>query len=293
MIFKGSCTAMVTPFTLDGKSVNYTAFKKQIDFQISNGTSALLFLGTTGEPPTLSSEECIEVANFAVSYVNKRVPVIIGAGSNSTEQAIKKSKAFEDIGADALLHVTPYYNKCTQKGLIKHFTAIAEKTSLPIILYNVPGRTGVNILPETVYELSKIPNIIAIKEASGNIVQMMEIMRLCKNFTLYSGDDGLILPTLAIGGSGIISVASNIIPDKINALCKDFFKGKIEDSRKMQLLINPLIALLFSETNPIPVKAAMNMLNMNAGTLRLPLTEMEEVNKEKLKTQLHALNMLN
>ncbi len=292
MIFKGSCTALVTPLSIDGKEVNYEAFKKQIDFQINNRTSALLFLGTTGEPPTLSYEEQKEIVNFAVWYVNKRVPVIVGAGSNSTKEAIKKSKDFEHIGADALLHVTPYYNKCTQKGLTEHFSAVAKNTNLPIILYNVPGRTGVNILPATVKELSQVPNIIAVKEASGNIEQMMEIIRLCPNLTLYSGDDGIVLPSLAIGGMGVISVTSNIVPDKMSKLCDSFFNNNIEKVRELQLLISPLIKVLFCETNPIPIKTAMNIMGMNAGALRLPLTKMEDSNKDKLKLELEKLKLV-
>ena len=291
-MFKGTCTAMVTPFTADGEEVNYEAFKKQIDFQIKNGTSALLFLGTTGEPPTLSYNEQKQVVKFAVKYVNGRVPVIAGAGSNCTKTAIKKSKEFGKLGADALLIVTPYYNKCTQKGLIRHYAEIAKQTTLPIILYNVPGRTGMNILPTTVKELTKIKNVVAIKEASGNIEQMMEIKHLCPALTLFSGDDGIVLPALSIGAEGVISVAANIVPDKMAFLCENFFEGKIRKARDIQLSINPLIKLLFSETNPSPVKTAMNLMNLNAGALRLPLIEMEGTNKQKLKLELKNLKLI-
>ncbi len=292
MIFKGSCTAMITPFTKNGEKIDYEALKKQIDFQIENGTSALLFLGTTGEPPTLSDEEQLELAKFAISYVNKRVPVILGAGSNNTAVAVKKSKQFEKLGADALLHVTPYYNKCTQKGLIEHYTQIAKQTSLPIILYNVPARTGVNILPQTVKELSKISNIVAIKEASGNIEAVMEIARLCPNFTIYSGDDGIVVPILSVGAKGVVSVASNIIPKKMSDLCKAFFKNNICSAKNIQLKINPLIKALFSETNPIPVKTASALINKNSANFRLPLTKMNEKELKNLKKELKNLNLI-
>ena len=291
-MFKGSATAMITPFTKDGKEVNYDAFKEQIDYQIENGTSALIILGTTGEPATLTHKECVEIVNFAVTYINKRVPVIVGSGSNSTALAIEKSKEFEALGADGLLIVTPYYNKCTQNGLIAHYTAISKNTSLPIILYNVPGRTGVNMLPNTVKELSKLKNVIAVKEASGNIEQMMEIKRLCLDFTIYSGEDALTYLALCLGASGVISVASNVVPNKMSRLCKTFFEGNLEASLKEQLTLNPLIKLLFCETNPIPVKKAMNLLGRAAGPLRLPLTEMEEGNTQKLKQELQHLNLL-
>lgn len=293
MIFKGSCTAIVTPLSNDGERVNFKEFEKLIDFQISSGTKALVFLGTTGEPATLSDEEKTQIAKFAIEYVGGRVPVILGAGSNCTQHAIELSRRYESLGADALLHVTPYYNKCTQKGLINHFTEIAKNTSLPVILYNVPGRTGINMLPKTVLELSLVPNIVAVKEASGNIAQIMEIRKICpEGFDVYSGDDGLIYSVLALGGSGVISVLSNIAPRETENLCQLYFSGETSASCRLQMKLNPLIDLLFSEVNPIPVKAALSLMGFNVGKLRLPLTEMEAANKEKLTIEMEKLGML-
>lgn len=292
-IFKGSATAMVTPFTNDGCQVNYDAFKKMIDFQIEQGTSALLFLGTTGEPPTLTETEKTKIISFAVGYVNKRVPVIAGAGSNSTQSAIKNSQLYQSLGSDALLHVTPYYNKCTQNGLAQHFGAIASSTSLPIIVYNVPSRTGVNLLPETYAQLLKHKNIIATKEASGNIEQICEISRLYgKDIDIYCGDDGIILPVLCLGGKGVISVASNVAPKSVSNICAHFFANQIDKARAVQFQINPLIKALFCEVNPIPVKCALNLMGMQAGAVRPPLTVMEEIGKEKLKAELLKLNLI-
>ncbi len=280
MLFKGCSTALITPFKKDG-SVNFNVFKKVIDYQIKNGVSSLVFLGTTGESSTLTDVEREEVVRFAVSYVNKRVPVIVGAGSNSTSEAIKRSVKFEELGADALLHVTPYYNKTTQKGLIEHYTKIAGSVKIPIILYNVPSRTGVNILPQTVYELSKIKNIVGIKEASGNIEQVAEISRICgKDFAIYSGDDALTLSILCLGGNGVISVASNALPKKMVEICEHYFIGNIEHARELQFKMNPFIKLLFSEVNPIPIKYAMKKIGFDCGKPRLPL--LEPLNKTKL-----------
>jgi len=290
MIFQGNCSAVVTPFTKNGKKINYTALKKLIDKQIAGNCGAILFIGTTGESTTLTQKEKNELAEFGIKYVNKRVPVIVGAGSNNTLEAIEKSKIYEKLGADALLHVTPYYNKCTQKGLIAHYTKIADNINIPIIMYNVPSRTGVNILPETVQVLSQHKNIVGIKEASGNIDQIAEIVRTCSNdFTVYSGDDAIVLPVLALGGKGVISVAGNIIPSTMNLLCQEFFKGNIDKARQIQFEINPLVKLLFSEVNPIPIKTALNILGYNVGDCRLPLTSMDSAKKKKLKQKL--LNM--
>ena len=280
MLFKGCSTALITPFKKDG-SVNFNVFKKIIDYQIDNGVSSLVFLGTTGESSTLTEVEREEVVKFAVKYVNKRVPVIIGAGSNSTSEAIKRSVRFEELGADALLHVTPYYNKTTQKGLIEHYSKIAQSVKIPIILYNVPSRTGVNILPQTVFELSKVKNIVGIKEASGNIEQVAEISRICgKDFAIYSGDDVLTLSILCLGGSGVISVASNALPKKMVEICEHYFIGNIEHARELQFKMNPFIKLMFSEVNPIPIKYTMKKVGFDCGKPRLPL--LEPLNKTKL-----------
>ena len=287
VIFKGCATALVTPFTQNGEKLDFLAYQNLIDEQINAGIDALVVLGTTGEPSTMTQEECDDVVKFAINHINGRVPVIVGAGSNSTKQAIDKCIRYEQLGADALLVVTPYYNKCTQSGLISHYTQIAKATSLPIILYNVPGRTGVNLLPKTILELSKLENIVAVKEASGNIEQISEIKRLCKDdIQVYSGDDGLTLPILAVGGTGVISVASNVVPKKMTQLCSTFFDGEITRSREIQFELNPLIKSLFLEVNPIPVKTALSMLGKMSGTLRLPLSEMQQENIEKLKIEL-------
>lgn len=290
-IFRGVATALVTPFSEDGTKVDFEAFEKLIDNQIENGVSALVFLGTTGEPATMTQDECDEVIKFAVEYVNHRVPVIAGAGGNNTRVAIEKSKRYEDFGVDALLHVTPYYNKATQNGLVEHFTQIANSTHLPIILYNVPGRTGVNIMPATLKTLSKIPNIVAVKEASGNIEQITEIIRTCgEDLPVYSGDDGLTYSVLALGGIGVISVASNVVPKRMSELCSSYFYGDIKKSREIQFELLPLIKTLFIEVNPIPAKAALSYLGMISPALRLPLTPMSEENKQKLINELKNLN---
>lgn len=286
MIFKGSGTALITPFKDD--SVNFDAFKRQLNYQLNNGTSAVIVLGTTGEPFTMSSSEKAKTIEFALEHINGKIPVIVGAGTNSTNSSIDNAKNAVALGADALLVVTPYYNKCTQNGLVKHFFAIADSITKPIIVYNVPSRTGMNILPETYLKLSSHPNIVAIKEASGNITQVSETAALVKDkMDIYSGDDALTLPILALGGKGIISVASNIIPRIVTDLCKYFFDNDLSQAREIQLKILPLVKLLFSEVSPIPIKAAMNMLNFDAGTPRLPLTEME--NQIELKKVLKSL----
>lgn len=289
-IFRGVATALVTPFSQDGTKVDFEAFKKLIDNQIENGVSSLVFLGTTGEPATMTQDECDEVIKFAVDYVNHRVPVIAGAGGNNTRIAIEKSKRYEEFGVDALLHVTPYYNKATQNGLVEHFTQIANSTQLPIILYNVPGRTGVNILPATLKTLSKIPNIVAVKEASGNIEQITEIIRTCgEDLPVYSGDDGLTYSILALGGAGVISVASNVVPKRMSELCSSYFYGDIKKSREIQFELLSLIKTLFIEVNPIPAKAALSHLGMIGPALRLPLTPMSDENKQKLINELNRV----
>lgn len=286
MIFKGSGTAIITPF--DSEGVNYQTFGQLIDYQLNNGTDALIVLGTTGEPSTMTDEEKAEVIEFAVDYVNGKIPVIAGIGTNNTAKCITNAKTAASIGADGLLVVTPYYNKCTQKGLIQHYYAIADSTDLPVIVYNVPSRTGLNVLPQTYLELSKHQNIVAIKEACGNIEQVCKTAALVKDkMAIYSGDDACILPILALGGSGVISVVSNAVPDIVSNLCKSFFEGDLETAQDLQFKILPLINVLFSEVSPIPVKAAMSMLGFDCGKPRLPLTESE--NQEQILKELKQL----
>lgn len=286
-IFEGAATALITPFDKKNK-INFDSFKKIIDHQLANKISALVFLGTTGEASTLSEKEKLEVAEFAVSYVKHKVPVILGAGGNNTYEVIKRSKKFAKLGADALLQVSPYYNKATQNGLVEHYSLIANKSKVPQILYNVPSRTGVNLMPETVFTLSKNPNIIGIKEAGGNISQLNKLMsQKLKDFAVYSGDDENIFTTLALGGQGVISVVSNILPKETQSVCQLYFDGKIQEARNIQFELLPIIEMLFCEVNPIPVKSAMNLLGFNAGVPRLPLTKFSEENLKKLKNKLN------
>ncbi len=286
VLFKGCGTAIVTPFTEDG--VNFEEFRKLIEFQISEGADSLIVCGTTGESSCMSLDEKKQTIKFAIDIVNKRIPVIVGSGSNCTNSAIEMSKYAQEVGADGLLIVTPYYNKTTQSGLIAHFTKIASCVNLPIILYNVPSRTGLNIEPQTCLELSKIDNIIAIKEASGNLSQVLKIASLCKdNLTIYSGNDDQILPILSLGGLGVISVLSNIAPKKVHNMCKDFFEGNITEAIKMQVDATSIINSLFCEVNPIPVKAALNIIGFNVGVPRLPLLEMSDKAKEILKQDIN------
>lgn len=281
IIFKGCGTAISTPFTENG--INFPEFKKLIEDQIAGGVNAIIVCGTTGESATMTEEERKETIKFAIDTVNKRIPVIAGTGSNNTVSAIKMSKYAEEVGADGLLVVTPYYNKATQEGLIEHYKAIATSTTLPIIIYSVQSRTGVNILPETCLELSKINNIVAIKEASGNISQVAKIASLCKdNLNIYSGNDDQVLPVLSLGGLGVISVLSNIAPKKFSILTNSFFAGNIENARKIQLESIDIIDSLFCEVNPIPVKFALNQMGYNFGKPRLPLTELSDKNKDRL-----------
>lgn len=290
-LFKGSGVAIVTPFTETG--VNYEEFEKLINWQIKMGTDAIIVCGTTGEASTMSDEEKKGAISFAIKVVNKRVPVIAGTGSNCTEKAISMSKWAEKAGADGLLVITPYYNKTTQKGLIQHFTAIASQVKTPIIIYNVPSRTGLNILPATLQKLSNISNITAVKEASSNINQIAEIKRLCQeNLDIYSGNDSEIIPILAIGGLGVISVLANIAPKETHDICTLFFEGKLKEALDLQLKSLPLINSLFIETNPIPVKTAMNLMGWSAGKLRLPLCEMEDKNLAVLKKEMAEYKLL-
>lgn len=281
-MFKGSGVAIVTPFDKNN-NVNYIELRKLIEFQIKNSTDAIIVCGTTGESSTLSEEEKKDIINFTVEVVKKRVPVIAGTGSNNTQNSINLSKCAEKLGADGLLIVTPYYNKCTQEGLYLHYKEIAKNVKIPIILYNVPSRTNVNIDIETVIRLSKIKNIIGIKEASSNISQISNLIsKLDKNFFVYSGNDDQILPILSLGGSGVISVLANIYPKETHDICYEYLHGNIQKSRKLQLKYLDLIKCLFVEVNPIPVKEALNYLGFNVGKCRLPLSDMSNKNKENL-----------
>lgn len=283
-IFKGAGVAIVTPFTSDNQ-VDYDKLGELIDFQVENGTDCIVICGTTGESSTLTHEEHIECIRYAVKKTAKRIPVVAGTGSNCTETAVYLSQEAEKAGADGLLLVTPYYNKATQKGLIKHFTTIAQSVKLPAILYNVPSRTGCNILPETAVELAKnVENIVAIKEASGNISQIVKLASLADGaLDIYSGNDDQIVPILSLGGIGVISVLSNIVPRQTHDLVAEYLAGNTAESAKLQLKVIPLANVLFSEVNPIPVKAALNLMGFEVGGLRAPLTEMEPQNQEKLK----------
>lgn len=285
IIFKGCGTAICTPFSDNG--INYDALKSLLEFQISEGTDAIIVCGTTGEASTMSTEEKKSVIKFTVETVANRIPVIVGTGSNNTISAIELTKYAEKVGADGALLVTPYYNKTTQAGLISHYTAIANSTKLPLILYNVPSRTGLNILPSTCLELSKIPNIVAIKEASGNISQVAEIAHLCKdNLYIYSGNDDQIVPILSLGGIGVISVLSNVLPKYTHDIVNDYMNGNIKSAMRAQLDSLPLIKALFCEVNPIPVKEALNQIGYNFGKPRLPLVELSASNKEILSKEL-------
>ena len=290
-IFTGAAVAIITPFTEDG--INFEELKRLIDFNIENGTDAIVIAGTTGEASTMSDEEHKETIRFTVEYVNKRIPVIAGTGSNDTLYAVELSQYAESVGVDGLLLVTPYYNKTTQSGLIKHYNYIADRVNLPIILYNVPSRTGVNILPKTAFELSKHKNIVAIKEASGNLSQIAETISLCgDNLTVYSGNDDQIVPILSLGGKGVISVLSNVVPRDAHNICSLYFEGKVKESNELQLKYLSLINALFIEVNPIPVKTALRLMGFNAGPLRMPLFDMEEANLEVLKNELKAHKLI-
>lgn len=291
-IFTGSGVAIITPFNED-ETINYPELKKLIEFQIENGTDAIIICGTTGEASTLTDEEQIDCVRYAVEVVNKRIPVIAGAGSNHTSHAIELAQGCEKAGADAVLLVTPYYNKTTQKGLIKHYKMIAESINIPIILYNVPSRTGLNITPKTCYELSKIKNIVAIKEASGNISQVAEIAALCgPDFDIYSGNDDQVLPLLAIGGKGVISVLANVAPRYTHDMVASYLNGDTKTATKMQLDALHLINMLFCETNPIPVKAAVGLMGYNTGSCKMPLCEMDENNFENLKKAMEDFGII-
>lgn len=291
-IFTGAGVAIVTPMNPD-ESINFDRLGQIIDNQIENGTDAIVICGTTGESATMTDQEHVDCIEYAVKRVNGRVPVIAGAGSNHTSYAVWMSKEAKRVGADALLHVTPYYNKTSQTGLIRHFNAVADATDLPIILYNVPSRTGVNITPATYRELAKHLNIVAAKEASGNISQIVQIAQACGDeLDLYSGNDDQIVPLLSLGAKGVISVLSNIMPRETHDICRLFFEGKIAESRALQLKLLPLINALFSDVNPIPVKEAMNMMGWECGECRLPLVSMQPQAKEHLRVLMQEQGLI-
>ena len=291
-IFTGSGVAVVTPLNAD-ESVNYNKLDELLDYHCNHKTDSIIICGTTGESSTLSEEEHMDVVKFAIDRVKGRIPVIAGTGSNSTYTTIQMSKEAVEDGADGLLLVTPYYNKCTQRGLIEHYKMVAKEAKAPIILYSVASRTGVNIAPETVAELYKnVDNIVAVKEASGNISQIAKIMNLTDGkIDLYSGNDDQIVPILSLGGKGVISVLANIAPEYTHEICEKFFAGDVAGSCKMQLDVLPLVEKLFCEVNPIPVKKAMNLMGMEVGPLRMPLTEMTEGNAARLAEEMKKFGL--
>ncbi|NLK36495.1 MAG: 4-hydroxy-tetrahydrodipicolinate synthase [Epulopiscium sp.] len=291
-LFQGAGVAIVTPMNNNGE-VNFPKLKELIEFQLANDTDAIIICGTTGEASTLTDEEQIECVRYTAEVVAKRVPVIAGAGSNDTRHAIELAKGCQNAGADAVLLVTPYYNKTTQKGLIQHYTAIANSIDIPIILYNVPSRTGLNIAPQTCYELSKVKNIIGIKEASGNFSNIVEIAALCgPDFDIYSGNDDQIVPVLALGGKGVISVLSNVAPKDTHDMVMKFLAGDIKGAAALQCKAVELINALFCEVNPIPVKTALNLMGFEVGPCKAPLCDMEPKNLETLKTALKNYGLI-
>ncbi len=284
-MFKGSGVALITPFNENG--VNFDALEKLVDFHLENSTDALIICGTTGESTTMNCEEILSTLEFVVKKVDKKIPVIAGTGSNNTQKTIKLSQRAKEVGVDGLLIITPYYNKCNKKGMILHFEEIAKNVDLPIILYNVPSRTNVNMAPSVVAELSKIENIVGIKEASGDLAQVLEIKRLVdEDFFIYSGNDDSIVPLLSVGGHGVISVVANVCPKETHDMIFNYLEGNTSEALKIQMELKPLIDSLFIEVNPIPVKTAMNLLGFDCGNLRLPLCEMEDANIEILKKEL-------
>lgn len=292
-IFKGAGVAIVTPMK-DNQDVNYDKLEEMINEQIAAGTDAIVIAGTTGESSTLTMEEHHDVIKAAVEFTKHRIPVVAGTGSNCTRTAIQLSQEAEEAGVDGLLIVTPYYNKATQQGLIGHYSQIADNTKCPIIMYNVPGRTGCNLLPETVAELFKTKeNIVGLKEATGNLAQASQTMYLTDGkIDMYSGEDGLVVPLMSIGAIGVISVWSNVAPAKVHQMCDSFFKGDIETARQIQREGLPLVDALFSEVNPIPVKKALNLMGKEVGPLRSPLCEMSEANAVKLAKVMKAYGIL-
>ncbi len=291
-IFTGAGVAIVTPMNADG-SVNYEAMGQLIDQQVESGTDAIIVCGTTGESSTLTDEEHRRVIQFTVAQVNHRIPVVAGTGSNDTAYCLELSQEAEKMGVDGLLLVTPYYNKCSQKGLIRHYLTVADAVDLPMIVYSVASRTGVNILPETLKELSKHPNIVAVKEASGSISQVAKIRHLCgDDLDVYSGNDDQIVPLLSLGGIGVISVLSNVMPKETHDICRLYFDGKVQESAALQLKLLDLINSLFADVNPIPVKEALNMMGFPAGPCRMPLCEMDDGPRQKLRASMAAVGLL-
>lgn len=291
-IFTGAGVALITPMNADG-SVNYRKLEEILEFQIANGTDAIIICGTTGEASTLTEEEHLECIRFACDVTKKRVPVIAGTGSNCTESAVYLSEEAEKVGVDGLLVVTPYYNKATQNGLKAHYKTIASKVKVPIILYNVPSRTGTTIQPQTAVELcTDVPNIVGVKDATGDLSEVAQLLSLADGkVDVYSGNDDQIVPVLSLGGKGVISVLSNILPQETHDIAAYYLKGDVEKSRELQLRYFALIKALFSEVNPIPVKKAMNLMGMEVGGLRLPLTEMEEANAAKLAQEMKKVGI--
>lgn len=289
-IFTGAASALITPFNDEG--VDFDALGNIIDYQIENGIDALVICGTTGEAATMPDKEHLSVIDFSIKRAKGRVPIIAGTGSNDTAHCVELSKESQKLGADGLLITTPYYNKATQKGLMMHYDKVLEKTNLPIILYNVPGRTGMNYAIPTLKELTKDDRIVGIKEASGNIEYATEVAAMCPELDMYSGNDDMIVPILSLGGKGVISVLSNVAPRQTHDLCQKWFDGDIAGSRKMQFEYLELIKALFCEVNPIPVKTAMNMMGFNAGKLRLPLCEMAQANYERLERAMKAAGLI-
>ncbi len=291
-IFTGSGVAITTPFNEDF-SINFESYKNHIDFLIQNDTDAIISCGTTGEPSTMNDNDHIKAVKSAVEFTNGRIPVIAGAGSNDTKHGIELMQEIEKTGVDAFLLVTPYYNKTTQKGLIKHYEAMANATKLPILLYNVPSRTSLNIEPQTVLELSKIPNIVGIKDASGDLEKCVNIAHLVgDDFDIYSGNDSQIVPMMSLGAKGVITVLGNVMPKETHEICMNFLNGNVKASRDMQLKLYPLICALFSEVNPIPIKSALNLMGFNQGTLRPPLYELEDCHLEILRSEMKKLNLI-
>lgn len=289
-IFKGSGVAIITPYTEDG--IDYKAYETLLNWHVQEGTDAIIVCGTTGEASTMTEEEKKEIIKFTVEKIAKRIPVIAGTGTNNTKASIEMSKYAESVGADGLLVITPYYNKTTSKGLIEHFTAIADSVNIPLVLYNVPSRTGLNMSPDVLEKLSHHKNIVAIKEASGNISQVAEIARLCGDrLAIYSGNDDQIVPLLSLGGLGVISVVANICPKDTHDMVIKYLEGDLKESLRIQLTMKPLIDSLFTETNPIPVKTAVSLMGLNGGLLRLPLTTMEERNLQLLKVQMYSYGL--
>jgi 4-hydroxy-tetrahydrodipicolinate synthase len=290
-VFTGSGVAIVTPF--NEQTINYKELGRLIDFNIENGSDAIIICGTTGEASTMTDDEHLDAISFAVNHVAGRVPVVAGAGSNDTHYAAGLARHAQEVGADALLLVTPYYNKCTQSGLVKHFYYIADRVELPILLYNVPSRTGMGVKPETYFELSKHPNIVGTKEASGNMTDIARTRMLCGDeLAVYSGNDDQIVPILSLGGKGVISVLANIMPKETHDICRLYFEGKVKESSDLQIKLMDLIDALFIEVNPIPVKTALNMMGFDAGFLRMPLYDMEGKPLETLKKAMLAHRLI-